>query len=74
MTKWLTAEQKANELGITTNGLAKTRHLYKHLKKSPRKYLYLEEDPREADRPNEVGTPYTPVNSRSRRRKILCLW
>ena len=70
MTKLLSAEQKANELGITTSGLAKTRHLYKHIKKSPRKYLYLEEDLKEADRPNRVGTPDTPVNSRSRRRNV----
>jgi hypothetical protein len=70
MTKWLTAEQKANELGITTNGLAKTRHLYKYLKKSPRKYLYLEEDPKEAYRPFKAETTDAPVNSRSRRRDV----
>jgi len=32
--KYLSAKQKADELGITTNGLAKTRHLYKHIKKA----------------------------------------
>jgi len=45
MTKYLSAKQKAKELGITTSGLAKTRHLYKHIRKSPHKYLYFEEDP-----------------------------
>ena len=37
--KILTAKQKAEELGVSLSGLAKTRHLYKHIKKSPRKYL-----------------------------------
>ena len=50
MTKYLSAKEKAEELGITTSGLAKTRHLYKHIRKSPHKYLYFEEDPREAVR------------------------
>ena len=50
--KYLSAKEKAKELGITTNGLAKTRHLYKHIKKSPRKYLHFAEDHREVVRPN----------------------
>ena len=63
MTKVLSAKQKAEELGISLSGLAKTRHLYKHIKKSPRKYLYFEEDPREVVRPNTVPRPDIPVNS-----------
>ena len=43
MTKYLSAKEKAKELGITTGGLAKTRHLYKHIRKSPHKYLYFAE-------------------------------
>ena len=66
MTKFLSAQEKAKELGITTNGLAKTRHLYKHIKKSPRKYLYFKEDEGEAIRPNKLNTPDTPDNSRSK--------
>jgi len=69
MSKLLSAKEKANELGISTNGLAKTRHLYKHIKKSPRKYLYFIEEEREAIRPNTVDGPDTPVNSRSRIRR-----
>ena len=69
MIKYLTAKQKADELGITTNGLAKTRHLYKHIKKSPRKYLYFEEDAQEVVRPNMVRNPLIPVSSRSNRRR-----
>ena len=65
MTKILSAKQKAMELGITTSGLAKTRHLYKHIKKSPHKYLYFAEDPREVVRPN--SGPVTPGNSRTPR-------
>ena len=71
MTKYLSAKEKAEEPGITTSGLAKTRHLYKHIRKSPHKYLYFEEDPREVVRPNMVNGPVTPVNSstpRSHRR------
>ena len=63
--KILTAQQKAQELGITTSGLAKTRHLYKHIKKSPRKYLYFKEE----DRPFMPEVPVTPGNSRSRIRR-----
>ena len=74
MTKYLTAKQKAAELGITTNGLAKTRHLYKHIKKSPRKYLYFAEEAREIVRPNMVNAPDTTGNSRpprsQRRRNV----
>ena len=68
MTKILTAKQKAKELGLTLSGLAKTRHLYKHIKKSPRKYLYFEEEVR----PNMVVAPVIPDVSRSkiRRRNI----
>ena len=69
MNKILSAKQKAQELGITTSGLAKTRHLYKHIKKSPRKYLYFEEDPREVVRPNMINAPVTPANSRTLRRR-----
>ena len=72
MTKYLTAKQKAAELGITTNGLAKTRHLYKHIKKSPRKYLYFAEEARDIVRPNMVKAPFTTGNSsppRSLRRR-----
>ena len=66
MTKFLTAKEKADELGITTSGLAKTRHLYKHIKKSPRKYLYFKEE----DRPFKPEAPDTPVISRYRRRNV----
>jgi len=67
MFKYLSAKEKAKELGITTSGLAKTRHLYKHIKKSPHKYLYFEEDPQEVVRPNTVSGPNTPGNSRTPR-------
>ena len=67
MTKYLSAKEKAKELGITTSGLAKTRHLYKYIKKSPHKYLYFKEDPREVVRPNTVNAPGTPENSRTPR-------
>ena len=63
MNKYLTAKQKADELGITTRGLAKTRHLYKHIQKSPRKFLYFKEDPREAVRPNGVGSSVSSVDT-----------
>ena len=72
MTKYLTAKQKAEELGITTRGLAKTRHLYKHIQKSPRKFLYFKEEAREVVRPNGVGssvsslTPKPPRSHRGR--------
>ena len=69
MFKYLSAKEKAEELGITTNGLAKTRHLYKHIKKSPRKYLYFTEDPREVIRPNMVKAPLTPGHSRTLKRR-----
>ena len=72
MTKYLSAQEKAQELGITTSGLAKTRHLYKHIKKSPHKYLYFAEEARDVVRPNMVNGPDTPVNSstpRSHRRR-----
>ncbi len=63
--KYLTAKQKAEELGITTSGLAKTRHLYHHIQKSPRKFLYYPEE----NRPFKPGTPDAPVNSRSKVRR-----
>ena len=69
MTKILSAKQKATELGITTSGLAKTRHLYKHIKKSPRKYLYFAEEAQDIVRPNIGNAPVTPVNSRTLRRR-----
>jgi len=62
MSKVLSAKQKAEELGITLSGLAKTRHLYKSIKKSPRKYLYFAEE----HRPNEDDAPVTLANSSSR--------
>ena len=66
MTKILTAQQKAKEIGISLSGLAKTRHLYKHIKKSPRKYLYFEEE----YRPIIPEPPVTVPKSRSRRRNV----
>ena len=74
MTKYLSAKEKAEELGITTSGLAKTRHLYKHIRKSPHKYLYFEEEARDIVRPNMVNGPDTPGNSstpRSHRRRHI---
>jgi hypothetical protein len=65
MTKYLTAKQKAEELGITTRGLAKTRHLYKHIQKSPRKYLYFKEEAREVVRPIGVGGSVGSVTPKS---------
>ena len=66
MTKILTAKQKSEELGISLSGLAKSRHLYKHIKKSPRKYLYFKEE----DRPFIPEPLVNVVNSRSRRRNV----
>ena len=66
MTKILTAKQKSEELGISLSGLAKSRHLYKHIKKSPRKYLYFEEE----IRPFIPEAPVTVASSRSRRRDV----
>ena len=54
------------ELGITTNGLAKTRHLYKHIRKSPHKYLYFAEEARDVVRPNMVQVRDPLVKSRRR--------
>ena len=68
MTKYLTAKEKADELGITTSGLAKTRHLYKHIKKSPRKYLYFKEEEQEIVRPN-IAVVRDPL-VKSRRRNV----
>ena len=67
MTKYLTAREKAQELGITTSGLAKTRHLYKHIKKSPHKYLYFAEEDRDIIRPNTLPGPLNPGYSRASR-------
>ena len=61
--KVLTAKQKAKELGISLSGLRQSRHLYKHIKKSPRKYLYFEEE----YRPFIPEPPVTVPKSRSRR-------
>ena len=69
MTKILSAKEKAMELGITTSELAKTRHLYKHIRKSPHKYLYFAEEAQDIVRPNMVKAPLIPVNSRSLRRR-----
>ena len=57
MTKYLTAKQKALELGISLSGLRKTRHLYKHIPKGPRKYLYFPEDPQDVVRPIKAIAP-----------------
>jgi len=67
MIKYLSAKEKARELGITTNGLAKTRHLYKHIKKSPHKYLYFAEEDRDIVRPNTLPGPLNPGYSRASR-------
>ena len=64
--KVLTAQQKAKELGISLSGLRQSRHLYKHIKKSPRKYLYFEEE----YRPSMHEPPVTVPKSRSRRRNV----
>ena len=75
MFKYLLPKEKARELGITTRGLAKTRHLYKHIKKSPRKYLYFKEEAREIVRPNTVSSSngslgsVTPKPPRQHRRR-----
>ena len=61
MTKILTAKQKAEEVGITLSGLAKTRQLYKHIQKSPRKFLYFQEE----DRLIKPVALVAPANSRS---------
>ena len=67
MIKYLSAKEKARELGITTSGLAKTRHLYKHIRKSPHKYLYFKEEDRDIVRPNTVPGPLNPGYSRASR-------
>ena len=69
MTKYLTAKQKSRELGISLSGLRQSRHLYKHIKKSPRKYLYFEEE----NRPFIPEPVHTNHNKRSkiRRREVL---
>mgnify|MGYP003729279865 CR=1 FL=1 len=69
MTKYLTAKQKSRELGISLSGLRQSRHLYKHIKKSPRKYLYFGEE----NRPFIPEPVHTNHNKRSkiRRREVL---
>nr|ANO58317.1 hypothetical protein [uncultured Alphaproteobacteria bacterium]ANO58379.1 hypothetical protein [uncultured Alphaproteobacteria bacterium] len=68
--KVLTAQQKAAEVGISLRALAKTRHLYKYIQKSSRKFLYFEEDERLAHRPNTVASSDRSVKARSRRRNV----
>ena len=63
--KVLTAQQKAKELGISLSGLRQSRHLYKHIKKSPRKYLYFEEE----YRPSMHEPVHTNPDKRSRIRR-----
>ena len=71
MTKYLTAKQKALELGISLSGLRKTRHLYKHIPKGPRKYLYFPEDPQDVVRPIKAIAPLGSSKSpRIRRRDV----
>jgi len=71
MTKYLTAKQKALELGISLSGLRKTRHLYKHIPKGPRKYLYFPEDPQDVVRPIKAIVPLgSPKSPRIRRRDV----
>ena len=71
MTRYLTAKQKALELGISLSGLRKTRHLYKHIPKGPRKYLYFPEDPQDVVRPIKAIVPLgSPKSPRIRRRDV----
>ena len=71
MSKLLSAKEKANELGISLSGLRKTRHLYKHIRKGPKKVLYFAEDEREAIRPNKENVPPgSPKLPRQRRRDV----
>ena len=69
MAKILSAKEKAIELGISMRALAKTRHLYRHIPKSPRKFLYFEEEPKEAVRPFTPEGSVGSVKSRSNRRR-----
>ena len=68
MTKILTAKQKARELGISLSGLRQSRHLYKHIKKSPRKFLYYPEEDRPFI-PEPVHTNHVK-RTRARRRDV----
>ena len=71
MTRYLTAKQKALELGISLSGLRKTRHLYKHIPKGPRKYSYFPEDPQDVVRPIKAIVPLgSPKSPRIRRRDV----
>ncbi len=69
MNKLLSVRQKAAELNISLSGLRKTRHLYKHIKKSPHKYLYFAEDPLEAHCPITENVPQASPKSRRHRRR-----
>jgi len=71
MAKVLTAKQKAEELGISMRGLAKSRHLYAHKPISPRKFLYFEEETDGIVRPNIGQGSANSVGSvpRSNRRR-----
>ena len=62
MTKYLTAKEKAKEVGISLSGLRKTRHLYKHISKGSRKYLYFAEDPQEVVHPIKAIVPLVPLS------------
>ena len=63
MTKYLTAKEKAKEVGISLSGPRKTKHLYKHIPKGPRKYLYFAEDPQEVVvRPIKAIVPLVPLS------------
>ena len=68
MSKILTAKQKADELGISMRSLARTRHLYKHKPISARKFLYYEDDPKEAIRPS-IEKP-SDVSNKDRSRSV----
>ena len=67
--KLLTAREKAKELHISMRALAKSRHLYRYIQKSPIKFLYFEEDPQETIRPIMPGGTDSTVKSRSNRRR-----
>ena len=68
--KLLTAREKAKELHISMRALAKSRHLYRYIQKSPIKFLYFEEDPQETIRPIMPGGSDSSVKSRYRRRNV----
>ena len=72
--KYLTAKQKAEELGITLSGLRKTRHLYKHIPKGPRKYLYFAEDPQEVVRTIKAIAPLGSLKSKDPKEGRTLWW